>query len=85
MKHSLPVLSAAVPAVLLAIGQAFAQETATPPPPAEGQGEPISLLMFFTIGIVLAILIGAMIRFLRSRKNREIADRAINPNHPANK
>lgn len=54
------------------------------PAPAEGGGEPISTLMFFTFGAVLVVAIGALVVFLRSRSNRAAADRALNPNHPAN-
>lgn len=54
------------------------------PPPAEVAGEPISTLMFFTFGAALAIAIGALLFFLRSRSNRAAAERALDPNHPAN-
>lgn len=63
---------------------AFAQDT-KPPAPAEVHGEPISTLMFFTLGIVLVIAIGAFAWFLRSRSNRKATDRALNPNNPANR
>lgn len=55
------------------------------PAPAEVAGEPISTLMFFTIGAALAIAVGAFVFFLRSRSNRAAAERALDPNHPANK
>ena len=54
------------------------------PAPAEGAGEPVSTLMFFTFGAALAIAIGAFVFFLRSRSNRAAAERALDPNHPAN-
>jgi hypothetical protein len=60
---------------------AFAQ---TPPPPAEVHGEPISSLMFFTLGIALLIAVGGFAWFLRKRSNRDAADRALNPNNPRN-
>lgn len=56
-----------------------------PPPPAEVQGEPISLLMFFTLGIALLLAIGAFAWFLRKKSNRAAADRALDPNNPANR
>jgi heme/copper-type cytochrome/quinol oxidase subunit 2 len=62
----------------------FAQD-AQPPAPAEVRGEPISSLMFFTLGIVLVIAIGSFVWFLRKRSNRAAADRVLNPNNPRNK
>jgi ABC-type uncharacterized transport system permease subunit len=61
---------------------AFAQNA---PAPAEVQGEPISLLMFFTLGGAALIAVGLFVWFLRKRSNREAADRALNPNNPANR
>jgi hypothetical protein len=55
------------------------------PPPAEVQGEPISLLMFFTLGGAALFAIGLLLWFLRKRSNRAAADRALNPNNPANR
>jgi hypothetical protein len=55
------------------------------PPPAEVQGEPISMLMFFTLGGAALIAAGFFVWFLRKRSNRAAADRALNPNNPANK
>lgn len=56
-----------------------------PPPPAEVQGEPVSTLMFFTLGAALLLAVGAFLWFLRKRSNRAAAERALNPNDPANK
>ena len=56
-----------------------------PPPAAEVQGEPISLLMFFTLGGAALIAVGLFLWFLRKRSNRVAADRALNPNNPANR
>lgn len=61
---------------------ALAQEA---PAPAEVQGEPISILMFFTLGVAVVIAIGLFAWFLRKRSNRAAADRALNPNNPANR
>lgn len=61
---------------------ALAQEA---PAPAEVQGEPISILMFFTLGAAVVIAIGLFAWFLRKRSNRAAADRALNPNNPANR
>lgn len=55
------------------------------PPPAEVQGEPISTLMLFTLVAALIIAIGLFAWFLRKRSNRAAADRALNPNNPANR
>lgn len=55
------------------------------PPPAEVAGEPISYLMFFTLGAVLLIAVGSIVWFLRKRSNREAAERALDPNNPANR
>jgi len=55
------------------------------PPPAEVAGEPVSSLMFFTLGGVLLIAIGSFAWFLRKRSNRDAADRALDPNNPANR
>jgi hypothetical protein len=60
---------------------AWAQDA---PAPAEVHGEPVSSLMFFTLGITLVILIGGFAWFLRSRSNRAAADRALNPKNPSN-
>lgn len=54
------------------------------PPPAEVHGEPVSALMFFTLGVGLLIAVGSLVWFLRKRSNREAADRALNPNNPRN-
>lgn len=75
-------LMSALFATLMA-SPAFAQ--ANPPPPAEGGGEPLALLMFFTIGIVFLIAVASFLYFLRKRPNREAVNRGINPNHPSNK
>lgn len=56
----------------------------TAPPPAEVYGEPISSLMFFTLGAPLVLAVGALFWFLRKRSNRAAADRALNPNNPRN-
>ncbi len=55
------------------------------PPPAEVAGEPVSSLMFFTLGIVLLLAIGSFVWFLRKRSNREAAERALDPDNPANR
>jgi hypothetical protein len=39
--------------------------------------QPISWLMFFTFAAVIFIIAGAFIYFLRSRRNREIAQEAL--------
>ena len=62
----------------------YAQD-ANAPALAEVHGKPVSTLMFFTLGIVLFVAIVAFVGFLRKRSNREAADRAINPNNPANR
>lgn len=54
------------------------------PPPAEVHGEPVSALMFFTLGAALLLAIGSFGWFLRKRSNRAAADRALNPNNPRN-
>lgn len=82
LQHMRLKLAAAL-ASTLAATVAVAQEAA-PPAPAEGGGEPISTLMFFTCGAALIIAIGALVFFLRSRSNRAAAERALDPNHPAN-
>lgn len=64
---------------------AFGALAQTPPPPAEVAGEPISYLMFFTLGGVLLLAIGSFVWFLRKRSNREAADRALDPSNPANR
>lgn len=56
-----------------------------PPPPAEVAGEPVSYLMFFTLGAALLLAIGSFVWFLRKKSNREAADRALDPNNPANR
>ena len=53
---------------------ALAQNAA--PPPAEVQGEPISALMFFTLGASALVATGFFLWFLRKRSNRAAADRA---------
>jgi hypothetical protein len=68
-------------AYLVLATSAFAQ---APPPPAEVQGEPVSWLMFFTLGIALLIAVGSFAWFLRKRSNRDAADRALNPNNRRN-
>jgi hypothetical protein len=68
---------------VLASGRAFAQ--ATPPPPAaSGTADPVSGLMFFTLGIVLLAAVGSFLWFLRKKSNRAAADRVLNPKNPAN-
>jgi hypothetical protein len=57
----------------------------SPPPPAEVAGEPISSLMFFTLGTALVLAVGGLVWFLRKRSNRAAADRALNPNNPRNR
>jgi heme/copper-type cytochrome/quinol oxidase subunit 2 len=69
-------------ALMLTVANAAAQNA---PPPAEVAGEPVSYLMFFTLGAVLLIAIGAFVWFLRKRSNREAAERALDPNNPANR
>lgn len=65
---------------------AYAQTTtAPPPPPAEGSGEPISMLMFVTLGLALAIGVFALMWFRRKSSNRAAMDRTLNPNHPDNR
>ena len=39
--------------------------------------QPISWLMFFTFAATIFIIAGAFIYFLRSRRNREIAEEAL--------
>lgn len=78
----LNALLASVLATAALAQDALAQDA---PAPAEVAGEPISTLMFFTIGAALAIAIGAFVFFLRSRSNRAAAERALDPNHPANR
>jgi hypothetical protein len=68
-------------AVTLA-GSALAQNQ---PPPAEVQGEPISVLMFATLGGAALIAVAMFVWFLRKRSNRAAADRALNPNNPSNR
>ena len=68
--------------IILLTNPAFAQDA---PAPAEVHGEPISGLMFFTLGIALLIAIGSFAWFLRKRSNRQAADKALNPNNPANR
>jgi hypothetical protein len=63
-------------------GPAWAQ---TPPAPSEGPGEPISLLMFSTLGIALVGAIALFLWFLRKRSNRAAAERVLNPNDPSNR
>lgn len=75
-------LSLGVTALLATAAAAAAQNA---PPPAEVAGEPVSYLMFFTLGVVLLIAIGSFAWFLRKRSNREAADRALDPNNPANR
>jgi hypothetical protein len=72
---------------LLAISLAFstAALAQSPPAPAEGPGEPISLLMFSTLGIALLGAIALFLWFLRKRSNRAAAERVLNPNDPSNR
>jgi hypothetical protein len=70
---------------LFAITLATSALAQNPPAPAEVQGEPISLLMFFTLGGTVLIAVGFFFWFLRKRSNRVAADRALNPNNPANR
>jgi heme/copper-type cytochrome/quinol oxidase subunit 2 len=70
-------------AILLVFAtSAWAQEA---PAPAEGPGEPISLLMFSTLGIVLLVAVALFLWFLRKRSNRAAAERVLNPNYPSNR
>lgn len=72
-------------ATLLAPFQAFAQSPTPPAPPEVGAGEPVSTLMFFTLGAGLGIAVVALLWFLRRRSNRDAASKALNPNDPANR
>jgi Na+(H+)/acetate symporter ActP len=45
----------------------------------------IPVLMFATFGLVIAFAVIALANFLRKRSNREAFDKAVNPNHSANK
>jgi hypothetical protein len=47
------------------------------PPPAEVAGEPVSALMFFTLGAGLLVAVGLMTWFLRKRSNRAAAERVF--------
>ena len=58
------------------------QPQAAQPAPTDA---PVPDLMFFTLGAALIIAVGAFVMFLRTRSNREATNRALNPNHPANK
>lgn len=79
-------MKAAFPTALVAaLGIPAVAWAQNPPPPAEVQGEPISLLMFFTLGIALALALGGIVWFLRKKSNRQAAERALDPNHPANR
>lgn len=78
MEHFLTAAAATVALPAVALAQ-------NPPPPAEVQGEPVSTLMFFTLGIALLLAIGAFVWFLRKRSNRDAAERALDPNHPSNR
>jgi hypothetical protein len=69
-------------ALAVSAAEAVAQNA---PPPAEVDGEPVSWLMFFTLGAVLLLAIGSFMWFLRKKSNRAAADRALDPNHPANR
>ncbi|MDO9383887.1 MAG: hypothetical protein Q7T86_13605 [Hyphomicrobiaceae bacterium] len=69
-------------ALAASAAEAFAQNA---PPPAEVAGEPVSYLMFFTLGAALLIAIGSFAWFLRKKSNRDAADRALDPNNPANR
>lgn len=68
-----------------AFAASAADALAQTPPTAEVAGEPVSTLMFFTLGAVLLLAIGSFIWFLRKRSNREAADRALDPSNPANR
>lgn len=74
------LIFATLTAIIWPAYQVMAQQTQ--PAPADA---PVPDLMFFTLGAVLIIAIGAFIMFLRKRSNREATNRALNPNHPANK
>jgi LPXTG-motif cell wall-anchored protein len=66
--------------ILLAAAFALASTAAwaqSPPAPAEGAGEPISTLMFFTLGGGLVIAVGLFLWFLRKRSNRAAAERVF--------
>jgi hypothetical protein len=71
--------------ILLLISLATPALAQNAPPPAEVQGEPISALMFFTLGGAALVAVGLFLWFLRKRSNRAAADRALNPNNPANR
>jgi LPXTG-motif cell wall-anchored protein len=75
-------MTLAVAALAASAANALAQNA---PPPAEVGGEPISSLMFFTLGAILLLAIGSFVWFLRKKSNRAAADRALDPNHPANR
>lgn len=70
---------------ILAVTYAATALAQDAPPPAEVQGEPISMLMFFTLGGAVLIAAGLFMWFLRKRSNRAAADRALNPKNPANR
>jgi hypothetical protein len=70
---------------LLTVTCASAALAQSPPPPAEVQGEPISVLMFVTLGGALLIAVALFVMFLRKRSNRAAADRALNPNNQRNR
>ncbi len=76
-------LTVALPSIAAPIA-VFAQDV-NPPAPAHAAGEPISMLMLFTLLAGLAIAIVAFVWFLRSRSNRDATDRALNPRNPANR
>ena len=51
--------------------------TRTPSRATDGGDQPISWLMFFTFAAVIFAIAGGFIRFLHSRRNRDIASNAL--------
>lgn len=76
------MLTTSLAAMAITATNALAQNA---PPPAEVHGEPVSSLMFCTLGTALVLAIGAFAWFLRKKSNREAAERALDPTNPANK
>jgi hypothetical protein len=76
------VFAASLIALALTTATALAQNA---PPPAEVAGEPVSTLMFFTLGAALMLAVGLFAWFLRKKSNRAAAERALDPNNPANR
>jgi nitrate reductase gamma subunit len=70
----------------IAVCLLYTTEALAQVPPAAGPTDaPVPSLMFFTLGAVLLILIGAFVMFLRRRSNRDVAAKVLNPNDPSNK